>query len=215
MLRRAAAISGCSVFCEVAMKKKLLLIVCLLLTALTLTACAEILGLAVDLLASEPEKTVSDTATMSSEPDEATDEIASFVDSIAEENASSDKIETKPDSTLPDINGAFDSKEEVALYIHVYGCLPSNYITKKQAQALGWPGGSLEPYAPGKSIGGDYFGNYEGTLPSASGRSYHECDIGTMGANSRGAKRIVFSNDGLIYYTEDHYENFELLYGEE
>ena len=77
------------------------------------------------------------------------------------------------------------------------------------------PGGSLEPYAPDKCIGGSRFGNYEGLLPEADGRTYTECDIDTLGADSRGAKRIVFSNDGLIYYTEDHYKSFELLYGEE
>lgn len=112
-----------------------------------------------------------------------------------------------------DESGEYSGKDEVALYIHLYGHLPSNYITKKDAEALGWPGGSLEPYAPGKSIGGSFFGNYEGILPTKNGRSYTECDIDTKGAKSRGAKRIVFSNDGLVYYTEDHYETFELLYG--
>ena len=112
-------------------------------------------------------------------------------------------------------DGVYDSKEEVALYIHTYGHLPSNYITKKEAEALGWPGGELEPYAPGKCIGGSRFGNYEGLLPDAEGRTWTECDIDTLGAKKRGAKRIIFSNDGLIYYTEDHYEHFELLYGEE
>ena len=112
-------------------------------------------------------------------------------------------------------DGQYDSKDEVAAYLTEYGHLPSNYITKKQAQALGWQGGSLEPYAPGCSIGGDRFGNYEGLLPDAPGREYHECDIDTLHAASRGAKRIVYSNDGLIYYTEDHYESFILLYGEE
>ena len=86
---------------------------------------------------------------------------------------------------------------------------------KKEAQNLGWPGGDLEPYAPGMCVGGSRFGNYEGLLPEAKGRTYTECDIDTLGARSRGAKRIVFSNDGLIYYTEDHYESFELLYGGE
>ena len=114
-----------------------------------------------------------------------------------------------------DEDGSYTSKEEVALYIHTYGRLPDNFITKKEAQALGWPGGSLEPYAPGKCIGGSRFGNYEGLLPEKDGRTYTECDIDTLGAESRGAKRIVFSNDGLIYYTGDHYESFELLYGEE
>ena len=114
-----------------------------------------------------------------------------------------------------DKNGSYTSKDDVALYIHTYGELPKNFISKKQAERLGWDGGSLEPYAPGKSIGGSYFGNYEGKLPKKKGRTYHECDIDTKGKRSRGPKRIVYSNDGLIYYTPDHYETFELLYGEE
>ena len=114
-----------------------------------------------------------------------------------------------------DKNGSYTSKEDVALYIHTYGELPSNFITKKDAERLGWDGGSLEPYAPGKSIGGSYFGNYEGKLPKKKGRTYYECDIDTKGKRSRGPKRIVYSTDGLIYYTPDHYETFELLYGEE
>jgi Guanyl-specific ribonuclease Sa len=118
---------------------------------------------------------------------------------------------TEPGLTVTE-DGVYDSKEEVALYIHLYRHLPSNYITKKQAEDLGWPGGSLEPYAPGKCIGGSYFGNYEGLLPKAKGREWTECDIDTLGKKSRGAKRIIFSNDGLIYYTGDHYESFEKLY---
>ncbi len=114
---------------------------------------------------------------------------------------------------LPE-DGSYYSKEEVALYIHTYGRLPDNFITKDEARDLGWEGGGLEEYAPGKCIGGDRFGNYEGLLPDAPGRKWTECDIGTLGKDSRGAKRIVFSNDGLIYYTDDHYESFELLYGE-
>lgn len=121
---------------------------------------------------------------------------------------------TGEEEDLPE-DGTYTSRDDVARYLYLYGRLPSNFITKKEAQALGWEGGSLEPYAPGKCIGGSYFGNYEGTLPEKKGRSYTECDIDTLGADKRGAKRIVFSNDGLIYYTEDHYETFELLYGEE
>ena len=100
--------------------------------------------------------------------------------------------------------------------MHTYGHLPSNFIKKKAAQKLGWVSkeGNLWDVAPGMSIGGDYFGNYEGTLPEAEDRDYYECDIDFDGSY-RGAKRIVYSNDGLIYYTEDHYETFELLYGEE
>ncbi len=115
---------------------------------------------------------------------------------------------------LPDKDGSYDSAEDVALYIHSYGCLPPNYVTKSEARAAGWEGGSVEDYLPGKCIGGDRFGNREGLLPKAEGRSWTECDIDTLGQNSRGAKRILFSNDGLIYYTDDHYESFTLLYGE-
>ena len=113
-----------------------------------------------------------------------------------------------------DPDGSYTTKEDVALYIYSYGCLPSNFITKEEARVLGWEGGGLDDYAYGKCIGGDRFGNYEGLLPDASGRTWTECDIDTMHKDSRGAKRIVFSNDGLIYYTNDHYESFTLLYGE-
>ena len=133
-------------------------------------------------------------------------------------DANDDETPDAPDDGADaaiDEDGSYTSKEDVALYIHTYGHLPGNFITKKEAQALGWSGGSLEPYAPGKCIGGSHFGNYEGLLPEAEGRSYTECDIDTLGADSRGAKRIVFSNDGLVYYTGDHYASFELLYGEE
>ncbi len=114
-----------------------------------------------------------------------------------------------------DKNGSYTTKEDVSLYLHLYGKLPGNFITKTEARELGWESGGLEEYAPGKCIGGDRFGNYEGLLPDKDGRIWTECDIDTLGKNSRGAKRIVFSNDGLIYYTEDHYESFTQLYGEE
>ena len=113
--------------------------------------------------------------------------------------------------SLP-ISGTYTTEADVAKYIYLYGCLPPNFMTKDEARSLGWTGGSLEPYAPGKCIGGDRFGNYEGLLPDAPGRTWTECDIDTLGASSRGAKRIVFSNDGLIYVTHDHYESFKLLY---
>ena len=131
------------------------------------------------------------------------------------EDAGDPAAESEDASDALDEDGYYTTKEDVALYIHLYGHLPDNFLTKKEAQDLGWSGGSLEPYAPGCSIGGSRFGNYEGLLPDKKGRTWTECDIDTMGAKSRGAKRIVFSNDGLIYYTGDHYESFELLYGEE
>lgn len=110
-------------------------------------------------------------------------------------------------------DGSYCSKEEVALYLHTYGHLPDNYISKKEAQALGWDSkkGNLAEVAPGKSIGGSYYGNYECLLPRKDGRKYFECDLDYDGGH-RGAKRLVYSDDGLIFYTEDHYKTFEQLY---
>ena len=122
--------------------------------------------------------------------------------------------EVAKDNLQLDPDGSYTTKEDVALYLYTYGCLPPNFITKEEARELGWEGGGLDDYAYGKCIGGDRFGNYEGLLPDESGRKWTECDIDTMHKDSRGAKRIVFSNDGLIYYTNDHYESFVLLYGE-
>lgn len=135
--------------------------------------------------------------------------------SDAEADAVSPGESDKSSPAALDEGGEYTSAEDVALYLHLYAHLPQNFITKKDARALGWNGGGLDNYADGKCIGGDRFGNYEGLLPDAPGREYHECDIDTLHAASRGAKRIVYSNDGLIYYTEDHYESFILLYGEE
>lgn len=123
------------------------------------------------------------------------------------------KRSTEPTETEITEEGEYSSKEDVAQYLYLYGHLPPNYLTKAKAQELGWVAskGNLWKVAPGMSIGGDRFGNREGLLPTAKGRKYYECDIDFDG-KYRNGKRIVFSNDGLIYYTEDHYESFMLLY---
>ncbi len=110
-------------------------------------------------------------------------------------------------------DGRYTSKGEVALYVHTYGRLPSNFITKAQARAEGWvpSEGNLAEVCPGMSIGGDEFYNDEGALPDAEGRRWTECDVGYDGGR-RGPERIVFSNDGLVYYTADHYRSWERLY---
>ena len=216
--------------------KKLLCLLLALLTALSLTGCAGLLDV-YDAADGYDEYELSDSAAESYEETEVSSEVALESESSPPEESSSEAEETSSeaeDTDIPDESsepdeapeqsdaepaiaedGSYTSKEDVALYIHTYGHLPDNFITKNEARELGWSGGSLEPYAEGCCIGGDRFGNREGRLPDAAGRSYTECDIDTLGATSRGAKRIVFSNDGLIYYTEDHYETFELLYGEE
>lgn len=112
-------------------------------------------------------------------------------------------------------NDSYTTKDDISLYLLQYGHLPDNFITKKEARSLGWSGGGLDEYSYGMCIGGDHFGNREGLLPEKPDRIYFECDVGTLHKSSRGAKRIIFTNDGLIYYTADHYESFSLLYGEE
>lgn len=109
-------------------------------------------------------------------------------------------------------DGWYDTMEEVAVYLTAFDKLPGNYLTKREAQALGWVNreGNLWDVAPGCSIGGDRFGNYEGALPDEKGRKWTECDIGFEG-RYRNGERIVFSSDGLIYYTGDHYATFDAL----
>lgn len=142
--------------------------------------------------------------------------------SESSDETSNQEIESAKDSTVEtgengsinvEENGNYTSKDDVALYIHTYGKLPLNYITKAKAQEMGWDPekGNLSDVLPGMSIGGSAFGNYEGNLPRATGRRYFECDIDYEGGY-RGAKRLIYSNDGLVFYTEDHYKTFEQLY---
>ena len=107
-------------------------------------------------------------------------------------------------------DGSYTTPEDVAEYIHTFGTLPSNFITKQEAQDLGWVSskGNLWDVAPGMSIGGDKFGNREGILPKGS---YKECDVNYEGG-FRGAERLIFGKDGSIYYTNDHYKTFTQLY---
>lgn len=120
--------------------------------------------------------------------------------------ASTEKPTEKPTEAPA---GPITDPQGIADYLFEHGELPDNFITKKEAEALGWD--SSENYvgdvAPGKSIGGDRFGNYEGLLPKASGRQYYEADCYYEG-KKRNGHRIVYSNDGLVFYTDDHYESF-------
>ena len=120
------------------------------------------------------------------------------------ENSQEDAV----NDNLPAYGEHYYDLVNVVLYLEVYDELPPNYITKKEAQALGWEGGSVEKYKEGAAIGGDIFGNREGLLPESDGRRYTECDIDTKGYSSRGSRRLVFSNDGLYFYTSDHYATF-------
>lgn len=154
-------------------------------------------------------ESVKDGKSQSKESTSKEEEITTITES---EEESLQESATKKEVQVEE-NGNYTSKEEVALYIHTYGKLPVNYITKKEAQDMGWDPskGNLSDILPGMSIGGSAFGNYEGALPRANGRRYFECDIDYDGGY-RGAKRLVYSNDGLVFYTEDHYNTFEQIY---
>jgi len=104
----------------------------------------------------------------------------------------------------------YDDAAHVATYLVRFGRLPDNYITKEEARARGWEGGPVGAVAPGCSIGGGHFGNFEGKLPEKRGRKYRECDLDATGKR-RGAARLVYSSDGLFFVTRDHYETFEKL----
>ena len=211
--------------------KRLIALFLALMMVLSLAGCADVallgLDIAAEVLAGDDTSydTVSDEETLPQITEaQITDESEPAQTDIPEESTyvaeatEPEETEAAPEETeapLIDEDGWYYSVEDVSLYLYTYGHLPENFITKNDARDLGWEGGSVEKFAPGFAIGGDKFGNREGLLPSAPGRTYYECDIDTNGENSRGAKRIVFSNDGLIYYTDDHYESFTLLYGEE
>lgn len=106
--------------------------------------------------------------------------------------------------------------QQIVNYLSIYGELPENFITKNEAKALGWDSryNYVGDVAPGKSIGGDRFGNYEGLLPEKKGRTWYECDANYRG-KKRGAQRVLFSSDGLYYYTDDHYQTFTEMFPEE
>ena len=106
--------------------------------------------------------------------------------------------------------------QQIVNYLDMYGELPENFITKREAQALGWDNryNYVGEVLPGMSIGGDRFNNYEGQLPSKKGRTWYECDANYRG-KKRGAQRVLFSSDGLYYYTDDHYQTFTEMFPED
>ena len=176
--------------------KKRVLGICLSLLMLIMTACG-----GYEDTVSENSQSYEDAASEVSQSYESTaPEVSQSYEFVAPEEA--------VNANLPVQGEYYYDLVNVVLYLEIYDELPPNYITKSEAQRLGWEGGSVEKYKEGAAIGGDSFGNREGLLPEADGRSYTECDIDTDGYSSRGSRRLVFSNDGLYFYTSDHYESF-------
>lgn len=156
---------------------------------------------------------ISETETQSASTEMQTAETDGSETTIKKAEETDSVSETAAEKLSVEKDGSYTTPEDVAEYIHTFGTLPNNFITKSEAKALGWDNkkGNLWDVAEGKSIGGDYFGNYEGLLPDEKGRKYTECDVNYNGGY-RGNERIIFSNDGLIYYTNDHYKTFTQLY---
>ena len=183
--------------------KKLTSLFLSLLLALSLVGCSaqqeEIAGIVLDAVI---------------ESLESSDGSAESVGIIGGADGPTSILVTGPDSfadaNIPLLGEYYYDLENVVLYIEYYGELPDNYITKNEARSLGWEGGTPERYLEGSAIGGDSFGNREGLLPKGK---YTECDLNTLGKDSRGAERLVFS-DTEYYYTEDHYESFTQVWVE-
>ena len=189
--------------------KKTIRLICTLFTVFALTL----------LLAScvSSQKSISSTSASS----QAAESASSSSQTVETSSTSWQEIKSSPTSpeakTSNSIsvqkNGTYTDKDHVALYIHTYGTVPSNYISKTKARKAGWVNtdGNLWDVLPGMSIGGGGYFNDDNKLPDAPGREWFECDIDYDGGY-RNSKRIVYSNDGLIYYTNNHYKTFERLY---
>ena len=206
---------------KLTLKTKLICILVMIATILcTFTGCEEALEyiLSEEVVTEEcyndiDENYVDEDMTEQSETYETAVETITSETSIPKYSETETVTESSVEKLSVEKDGRYTTPEDVAEYIHTFGTLPSNFITKKEAQKLGWDNkkGNLWDVTDQMSIGGDYFGNYEGLLPEEDGRKYTECDVNYEGGY-RGSERIVFSNDGLIFYTNDHYKTFEQLY---
>lgn len=205
------------------MKKRLFPLLSLLLAfGLLFSSCSD---LALDIADTVLSTVLSDEETGAgesaltgeeSDPEDAQDVSGEDVQDAEPSYPPEDSGSIPSSDTQIDRDGTYTTPHEVAAYIHLYGTLPKNFITKSDASALGWKSseGNLWEVTDHMSIGGDKFGNREGLLPKADGRQWYECDVNYEGGY-RGAERILYSNDGLIYYTDDHYETFTQLYDAE
>lgn len=196
------------------MKRISALLLSLLMT-LSLTACGsgteELAGAVLDAALDAVEEYESSASSAEKEvflPEATNDEIHTSVPSDPEEIGVIGGEEFTIYLGAPEEDGYYYDLENVVLYLYCYDRLPDNFITKDEAESLGWKGGVPEYVMDGAAIGGDKFGNREGLLPKSSGRTYTECDLNTNGADERGPERLVFSNDGLYFHTEDHYKTF-------
>lgn len=123
------------------------------------------------------------------------------------ENVTTDKQdENKPAGQIDELT----KESAVVPFVKQNGTLPEFYITKKEARQHGWDAakGNLCDVLPGRAIGGDIFTNRERSLPTKKGRTWYEADL-NYNCGHRNSHRLLFSNDGLVYVTHDHYKTFE------
>ena len=171
-----------------------------LLFLLTLTSCNSVVNPSSNLDSITSEEIVTSIVETTSEKEVSSSSYSSTI-SVSSSSSSSYYSDTSGFTVKED--GKYTDVESVAKYIVTFHKLPSNYVTKSQS----------DNYDNTYSIGGDYFGNREGYLPSSYNGSYRECDIDAT-QNRRGAKRIVFEvRTYRVFYTTDHYENFKEYYG--
>ena len=101
------------------------------------------------------------------------------------------------------------------IYLLLHHCLPNNYLTKEEARAQGWKSwlGNLNQVLPGMMIGGNIYKNRDKRLPTEPGRIWYEADLDYNGGYREG-QRILFSSDGLVFITFNHYLTFsEVILG--
>lgn len=188
------------------------ILILLLALALVFSCVACDIGSFIEVVTSEPEDVSFEPVSIITDVSLPEESCIAEESSLPEESEVTEESEEEPGITV-DKDGAYYDLEHVVAYLATYKKLPSNYITKAEAQKLGWSGGTVERYKNGAAIGGDYYGNYEKRLPTTKGIKYTECDLDTVGSKPRGEKRLIYSTDWHFYYTEDHYETFrEVVY---
>ena len=167
----------------------------------------------------EPEPTPEPSTDPAPDPTPSTPDTYELVFYPAQENVDPDDVYVYgepvgvPASVTVKKGGEYTSMEEVALYIHTYGTVPPNFVTKTKARNAGWEAseGNLWEVLPGKSIGGGGWHNDEEVMPGESYDQWYECDINYEGGY-RGAERLVYSDNGMIFYTPDHYESYARIF---
>ncbi|KIC63524.1 ribonuclease domain-containing protein [Chryseobacterium taiwanense] len=118
------------------------------------------------------------------------------------------KVNDSASSSLQQSIDQLTEEKTVISYVKQNHQLPNYYITKNEARNQGWnpSKGNLCDVLQGKAIGGDKFGNREGKLPK--GQKYFEADVNYHCGN-RNADRIIFTQNGDVYLTKNHYKSFE------